>query len=218
MSEPEGAVGEPRWPVTLAVLVLMALSLTMPGDLRIAPDWLVPAVLGMLTVTLTLGDPGRITRRSTFLRWVSIALVAVLALSAIVYTARLIHELVVGGPDLETAGSLLRAGGAVWLGNCIAFALLYWEFDCGGAAARAHGLPPSPAFAFPQQLKPELAPAGWRPTFVDYLYVGFTNGIAFSPTDAMPLARWAKLAMTVQAVTSFAILGLVIARAVNVFT
>jgi hypothetical protein len=34
----------------------------------------------------------------------------------------------------------------------------------------------------------------------------------------MPLVPWAKLAMTVQAVISLAILGLVIARAVNVFS
>jgi hypothetical protein len=39
---------------------------------------------------------------------------------------------------------------------------------------------------------------------------------AFSPTDVMPLARWAKLAMTVQATGSLVILGLVIARAVNI--
>jgi hypothetical protein len=32
----------------------------------------------------------------------------------------------------------------------------------------------------------------------------------------MPLARWAKAVMTVQAVASLAILGLVIARAVNI--
>jgi hypothetical protein len=34
----------------------------------------------------------------------------------------------------------------------------------------------------------------------------------------MPLAPWAKIAMAVQAVVSLGILGLVIARAVNVFT
>jgi hypothetical protein len=32
----------------------------------------------------------------------------------------------------------------------------------------------------------------------------------------MPIARWGKLAMTVQAVGSIMILGLVIARAVNI--
>jgi hypothetical protein len=34
----------------------------------------------------------------------------------------------------------------------------------------------------------------------------------------MPLARWAKIAMAVQATISLALLGLVIARAVNVFS
>jgi hypothetical protein len=48
------------------------------------------------------------------------------------------------------------------------------------------------------------------------LYPGFTNATAFSPTDVMPLSRWAKTAMTMQAASSLAVLGLVIARAVNI--
>jgi hypothetical protein len=42
------------------------------------------------------------------------------------------------------------------------------------------------------------------------------GALAFSPTDVMPLARWAKAAMAIQAAGSLAILGLVIARAVNI--
>jgi hypothetical protein len=34
----------------------------------------------------------------------------------------------------------------------------------------------------------------------------------------MPLTPWAKIAMTAQSLISLAILGLVVARAVNVFT
>ena len=122
--------------------------------------------------------------------------------------------------ELPTTGSstLLAAGAIVWVTNCLAFGLLYWELDCGGAAQRAHGLPPYPDFAFPQQLNPELAPADWRPRFIDYLYLGFTSATAFSPTDAMPLRAWNKLAMMLQSSISLALLGLVIARAVNVFT
>ena len=60
-----------------------------------------------------------------------------------------------------------------------------------------------------------LGPNG-GPEFFDYLYLAFTNAVAFSPTDVMPLARWAKLAMAVEAVASLIILGLVIARAVNI--
>ena len=91
-----------------------------------------------------------------------------------------------------------------------------WELDGGGAAARAHGLPRYPDLAFPQQLNPNIAAPGWRPRFIDYLYLGFTNATALSPTDAMPLASWAKIAMTLQSLISLALLALVIARAVNV--
>jgi hypothetical protein len=100
----------------------------------------------------------------------------------------------------------------------IVFALLYWEIDGGGSAARARHAPEHPDLAFPQQMSPDLAPAGWRPVFIDYLYLGFTNALAFSPTDAMPLVPWAKISMLMQSLVSVAILGLVIARAVNVLT
>jgi len=81
---------------------------------------------------------------------------------------------------------------------------------------RACGLRPQyPRLAFPEQLNPVVAP-GWRPQFFDCLYHGFTNATAFSPTDVMPLARWARAAMTIQATGSLAVLGLVIARAVNI--
>ncbi len=73
-----------------------------------------------------------------------------------------------------------------------------------------------PDIAFPQQLNPAVAPLGWRPRFVDYLYLAFTNATAFSPTDAMPLAAMARLTVAVQARISLAILGLIVARAVNI--
>jgi hypothetical protein len=41
---------------------------------------------------------------------------------------------------------------------------------------------------------------------------------AFSPTDVMPLSAWVKLTMTLQSLISVAVIGLVIARAVNVLT
>ncbi|GAC54248.1 hypothetical protein [Gordonia amicalis] len=56
---------------------------------------------------------------------------------------------------------------------------------------------------------------GWRPVFVDYLCLARTNATAFSPTDVMPLARWMKPAMAVQAMLSIVILSLVGANAVN---
>jgi uncharacterized membrane protein len=63
---------------------------------------------------------------------------------------------------------------------------------------------------------PELAPPDWEPAFADYLYLAFTNASAFSPTDVMPLSRWAKLAMAVQSAISIVTVALVVARAVNI--
>jgi len=172
----------------------------------------------VLLVAIVAGDPGRINRRSRLLRGLSIALVTVLVLGALSSTLLLIDALIHGGPETNSADALLLAGTTVWVSNNLAFALLYWELDGGGAAARAYRLPRHPHFAFPQQQNPALAPPGWRPRFVDYLYLGFTNALAFSPTDAMPLVPWAKVAMALQSFISMGILALVVARAVNIFT
>ncbi|WP_426362103.1 hypothetical protein [Streptomyces sp. E-08] len=79
-----------------------------------------------------------------------------------------------------------------------------------------HRLPRTPALAFPQQLNPELASAGWRPRYIYCLCLGLTNATVFSPTDVMPLAPWAKIAMGLQSLVSLLVLGLVVARAINV--
>ena len=98
----------------------------------------------------------------------------------------------------------------------VAFALWYWEFDRGGPVARALGTHPYPDFQFPQMTAPEMAPPHWEPTFADYLYVAFTNAAAFSPTDTMPMSRWAKMLMTTQSVISIVTVAFVVARAVNI--
>lgn len=211
-------VGEPRWPVAGAVVAAIVLTLLLPDDLRLGPNWALPVLEAVLLVVLIVADPGAIDRRSRALRVVGIALVALLGLSAMAATGFLVDSLITGGPETDSAGELLKAGAIVWISNNIAFALLYWELDSGGAAARAHGLPPYPEIAFPQQLSPQVAAPGWRPRFIDYLYLGFTNATALSPTDAMPLAPWAKIAMTLQSVISLLLLALVIANAVNVLS
>jgi uncharacterized membrane protein len=98
----------------------------------------------------------------------------------------------------------------------IVFALWYWELDRGGPAARAAARKVHPDFLFPQMTTPELVDPDWEPEFVDYLFLAFTNATAFSPTDTMPMSRWAKLAMMAQASVSVVVVALVIARAVNI--
>jgi hypothetical protein len=117
----------------------------------------------------------------------------------------------------NSPGQLLASGALVWLGNNLAFALLYWLIDSGGPIARSRQTTPID-FAFTQQMSPELAPPGWRPVFLDYLHLGFTNATAFSPTDVMPLTHRAKYAMLVQSTVALALFGLIVARAVNAFT
>jgi hypothetical protein len=210
-------VGEPRWPMAAAVVAAIVLTILLPREQQLLPAGVLPVIEGFLLVALIAGDPGAIDRRSTLLRGLSIALVSILVVSALAGTTQLIDVLITGGSQTNSASDLLEAGSIVWVGNVLAFALLYWELDGGGAAARLHHSRAQADFAFPQQMNPELAPVGWRPGFVDYLYLAFTNATALSPTDAMPIAAWAKLVMIVQSVSSLAILGLVIARAVNLF-
>ncbi len=207
---------EPRWPMAGAVVASMVLTALLPDRVRLGPAWLLPACEALLLLALVAGDPGRITRRSRALRVVAIGLVGLLALSAMGATALLIRALIEGSPTTNEAGPLLQAGVSVFIGNDLAFALLFWELDAGGPISRLWRTRHYTDFAFPQQLNPGIGPPGWQPRFVDYLYLGLTNSVAFSPTDVMPLAPWAKMGMALQSLVSFAVVGLVIARAVNV--
>jgi hypothetical protein len=209
---------EKRWPVTLAVLVLIILLVVAPDRLTVGPRWLLPTIEFVFLIAVIVTDPGRIDRRSSALRSLGIAFTVVLALGALSMTILLVVDLVKGSPATQSAGPLLVTGGLVWITNDVTFAILYWQLDGGGPAARVFTPPTYPDFAFPQHMNPDLAPPGWRPVFVDYLYLGFTNALAFSPTDAMPMTNWAKLTMAVEAFTSLIILSLVVANAVNVLS
>ena len=214
--DPGPVVGESRWPMAVAVLAVIVLTLLLPKSLIVRPRWGVPVLECVLLAVVIIGDPGKIDRRDRRVRTLSVLLISILVAMTLWCTFLLIAQLIRGGPATASGGLLLAAGGIVYLSNCIAFGLLYWELDSGGPAERAHGLPDHPDFAFPQQLNPELAPADWRPRFIDYLYLGFTSATAFSPADVLPLRTWNKLAMMAQSAISIALLGLVIARAVNV--
>jgi len=207
--------GEARWQATVAVVVAIALQFPLPGKLTLVhPVWLLPALEGLLLVALVTANPRRLNRESRAIRMLSLILVAVLSLANAFSVARLAVGLV-HGTEGENAGPLLITGGAIWLTNVIVFALWYWEFDRGGPVARANATYPD--FQFVQMTSPQLAPPSWEPAFGDYAYLSFTNAAAFSPTDVLPLTRWAKTAMTVQSAVSIVTVALVVARAVNIF-
>jgi hypothetical protein len=207
---------ESRAPVLAALLVALALPFLMPAEYSPGAQWLLPLVEGALLVAALSVDPGGIDRRSIHVRRVRVAMIVIIVFGAAWATSWLAVDLVQGENVTDSAGDLLAAGSLVWIDLVIAFGFLYWELDSGGPGRRARGAARYPDLAFPQHLNPDVAPPGWRPVFVDYLYLGYTNAIAFSPTDVMPLAHWAKLAMGIESGASLVILGLVIARAVNI--
>jgi uncharacterized membrane protein len=215
--------GEPRWPPVLALLLFMGLNiglrLWLPQERLGDVPWLLPGIELLLLVALLAADPGRVESRASRTRAhrVVILLVVLLVFGALLVTALLIYHLITGAKVTQAPGPLLAAGALVWLGNNLAFGMLYWLMDSGGPITRAQQSSPID-FAFTQQLSPELAPPGWRPVFLDYLHLGFTNATAFSPTDVMPLTHRAKYAMLVQSTVALALVGLVVARAVNAFT
>jgi hypothetical protein len=212
---------EPRWPIAAALGFFIAVSIILrvvvPDRSSLGPDWLVPAVeIGLLLVLLA-ADPARVSGHRRWLRRLAIALVSLLACAALASTVKLIVDLVEGHKVTNSASALLASGAVIWLGNVLVFSLFYWLLDSGGPLARYRGEHPYPDFAFTQQMSPELSPPGWRTQYADYLILALTTSTAFSPTDVMPMARWAKLTMSLQSLIALTVVGLVIARAVNVF-
>jgi hypothetical protein len=219
-ASPEPVIGESRWPPALALLGFLILNIAvrvwLPGGSPVRVPWLVPAVEAVLLVALVASDHTTVATRH-WLRPICLGLVTLLVAAALWATILLIHDLIKGSALTNSPSKLLASRGLTWLGNNIAFALLYWLMDSGGPVARARGAR-ARDFAFTQQLSPELVPEGWRPVFLDYLHLGFTNATAFSPTDVMPLTHRAKYAMLVQSTVALALFGLIVARAVNAFT
>ena len=202
--------------MAVTLLIAMSLPFLLPQRFTLGPRWIIPIFEALLLVALIVADPGRIDHRSTLIRALSIGLVLILVAGATVVTIRLVVDLIRGGPETNSPGELLRVGALTWVYAIVAFSFLYWELDGDGPEARSRSAPKHLDLAFPEHLNPQVARPGWRPEFFDYLYLSFTDALAFSPTDVMPLARWAKLAMAVEATASLVILGLVIARAVNI--
>ena len=75
---------------------------------------------------------------------------------------------------------------------------------------------PYPDFQFPQTGTEGLALPGWQPRFHDHLYLAYTNVVAFSPTDTLPLTHRVKGLMAIQSMISLAVLVVVISRVINI--
>jgi uncharacterized membrane protein len=205
--------GEQRWTVMVVIGIAITLQLLLPDKLVLRPRVAGPILEAIVAAVLVVTNPGRLTSRHPALRRLSVLLTALLALTNAISIVLLVHEILTGAGT--TATKILASGASIWITNVIVYALWYWQWDRGGPVERALSPSARPDFLFPQMSDPRLNPE-WRPLFLDYLYVSFTNATAFSPTDTMPLSRWAKLLMLAQSAISLVTVGLVAARAVNI--
>jgi Protein of unknown function (DUF1345) len=207
---------ESRWPAFAAIVIIIAGQTWVATSLSLRPVWLFPTVAGILLVaSVAVYIPSR-TEPSRAARALSLGLVAVLVIANVVSLVLLVRGVFVGS-RLSPTG-LLLAGAALWVVNVAVFALTYWELDGGGPEARADGYQDYPDLVFPQQQTDQqgLAPADWKPFFPDYLFVSVTSATAFSPTDAMPYSKQAKLVMGIESTLSFVIAAMLVARAINI--
>lgn len=201
---------------SVAMVALGLLHLLLPDRLAALRS---PEVVGWtivaLAVVLYLARRTVNVRTERTLRTLSQILLGLVVASNFVSLGLLVHDIVADG-SLD-GGDLLLGGVIVWATNVAAFGFVFWEGDRGGPIDRAQGAADHvvPDLLFPQMGDPRFE-RDFRPEFVDYLYVAFTNALAFSPTDTMPLSRWTKVMFALESIVSFGTVGLIAARAVNI--
>lgn len=209
----------PFWGPQLVILAAIVIDFTLPDRLvPYGPTWLLPALEALLLVGLVMASPQSHARHSPARRRFALALIALVSAANVISLFELVHFLLQPARThpAATGHQLILAGSGLWITNVLLFGVWYWELDRGGPMARQLGERDQPDFLFVQMDKPEVAPDGWLPGLVDYLYLSFTNATAFSPTDTMPLTAMAKWLMSAQALVSLVTVGLVVARAVNI--
>lgn len=207
---------EARWPTYLAIITTVLLYISLPDRLTFGPTWLVPALVILLLVPLIIFVPEEYSDWPTWRRVTGIVLIGLINVANLISLVFVVDALLSGrrGGSAELIIESIK----IWSINVLCFSLWYWELDGGGPAKRtiAKGSREYPDFLFPQMVTQKVSEPDWEPSYVDYLYLSFTNATAFSPTDTMPLTPTAKMLMLVQSVISLLTIALVAARAVNI--
>jgi hypothetical protein len=206
---------EPRIAAALTLLLLLLLLEGLHDRFRFWPDWVT-----LVAVAACLACMAGVTFARDKHRWLRLERGVVLGFSAIILVSQAmglaaVIDHIINGSDADGI-HLLSSSTVIWASNIAAFSLLYWQIDGGGPEARL-AAPGRPAeWLFPEAANPAVVAPGWRPGFVDYLYLGFSTATAFSTTDVLPLSPRAKLLMMAEAVISLGTLAVVASRAINV--
>lgn len=207
--------GRELFQAQVALFVAIALQLLISrynDNLSVGAQYLIPAEI---ILALLIGFLSRVSSKLVFKinHGFVLVLLGSISVANIGSLVLVLHSLIVGHAAI-TGPQLLVAALAVFITNVIVFALWYWEID-SPALMRSKWSRNDQDFLFPQQeLKDKFQ--GWRPQFLDYLYLSVTNAINFAPAEAKPLTHGAKMLMATQALVSVFTLALVIARSVNI--
>jgi len=207
---------EPRWQALAAFLAVGGIYWALPRSLIIGPSWALPTLIVVMLVPTIMSHR---TGKHSLNRALGIAINGIITLALIGSVILLVRAL---PSHSEAPLQLLRSGMLLWLTNVIVFALWYWRLDGGGPTVRQEQKKfGSTSFLFPQMQVPhdervQFACAHWRPRFIDYLFISFTQSSTFGPTDAPLLGRWAKVLAMIQVFISLSIVVLLISRAVGV--
>jgi uncharacterized membrane protein len=192
----------------VAILLTGLLYLALPPNVVIGPNWLLLVVEGMFVVPLFIDSLSAWDFSHTTRRLLVLVPLGISTLALVVGVALFILTL----PTDRHATNLLRSAALLWSFNILVFALWYWEIDGGGPWKRHLSGHHAVDFLFPQQAHG----TSWAPHFFDYLFLAFTGATALSPADTNPLTRTAKLLMMLEAIISLALVGILLARAVNI--
>ncbi|WP_051274340.1 hypothetical protein [Cellulomonas sp. URHD0024] len=198
-----------------AVAVAVLSQVLMRDRIAVGGRFVVPMIELVLAITLIAVDgvvPAE-RRRAGIVRY---ALAITLCVSATSSAALMIADVLEVKP--VSVQQMFAEGSQILVVLAVGFGLLFWQLDRGGPNGRILPEPELMSFWFTQDAIREYSDQfdSWQPRFLDYLYVGITNLVAFSPTDTMPLTRTAKALMTWESFVSIATFAVVLSRAVNV--
>ena len=209
---------ERRWPVVVTILAVIILLALLPGPIRLMPIWVTYTIgAAMLAPIVAVGltaARGRWLRVERTVTLLSVVSTMILNLANL---ANVIHSMA-QKPANITGLELLASSVGLWVNNVLVFSLMYWRMDRGGPEARVNRTSRLADWLFPQEGAPAGdVPSGWRPAFVDYLYLAYSTATAFSTTDVAPLTARAKLLMMLESTLSLVTIVVVLARAINIF-
>lgn len=218
---------EHRWPSVVAVLVAVALMVTLPATLLPHLRLAFAGVETVGLVVLVAVNPVHLAREPRWSRLVARGEAILLVLAALGSIAGTI--VLLAHSDGGDGPRLLLASLQSWVALVLSFAVMAWHLDRGGpvrrrddsAAAALRGLRVDLRFA--QDEAPTAARrAGphpgsvrsWVPTFTDYLLFSLTAATAVLPGQTVPLTTRAKLLSALESFAGYVLIGMVIARAV----